>query len=80
MIFQLPAAFLFFELALGVAAAPFGSMHLTKKDVWAPPITQPRAGDNWLVGSKVTVSWYVQNMSFRRFGIGLTWPSPLHLY
>jgi len=58
MIFQLPAAFLLFELALGVVAAPaLGPMHLSKKDVWAPPITKPAMGTVWRVGSTVTVSW-----------------------
>ncbi|KAF8883433.1 hypothetical protein BD779DRAFT_871489 [Infundibulicybe gibba] len=39
-----------------VAAAP-----VTVRDVFVPPITSPKAGDVWVVGQTVEVTWDTSN-------------------
>lgn len=60
MMFRLPTALFFF--ALGASAAPgvqVAVQPITKRDVWAPPITDPTAQTVWYLGDTVTVEWYV---------------------
>jgi len=57
------AALLFFS-ALGVSAAPTpgrSSLHLSKRDVWSPPVITPDSTTVWTVGEQVTVTWYVDH-------------------
>ena len=56
------AALLFF--ALGVSATPTpgrSSLHLSKRDVWSPPVITPDSTTVWTVGETVTVTWYVDH-------------------
>jgi hypothetical protein len=61
MMFRTPAALLFF--ALGASAAPRAEpmqvavQQITRRDVWAPPITEPSAGTIWQTDTDVTVTW-----------------------
>jgi len=59
--FKLPAALLF--VALGVSAAPaaLSPVHLSKRDVWSPPITTPNKSTVWCIGSEVTATWDTSN-------------------
>lgn len=55
--FKLPAALLFFTLGVSAAPAALSPVHLSKRDVWAPPIITPNKSTVWCVGSKVTATW-----------------------
>lgn len=60
MLFRIPTALLFF--ALGASAAPgvqVAVQPIMKRDVWAPPVTDPTAQTTWYTGMDVTVTWYV---------------------
>jgi hypothetical protein len=41
-----------------VAVAPI-PVHLSKRDVWSPPISSPTGSTVWCIGSEVKVTWYV---------------------
>lgn len=62
MMFRIPALLL--SLALGASAAGVVPQQIavkqkSKREVWAPPITEPDANTVWYTGTTVTVSWYV---------------------
>lgn len=49
-------ATLLLSVALGALANPISS--LDARDVFVPPVTDPKAGTVWAANSKQTVSWY----------------------
>src|SRR5260221_3338116 len=57
--FKLPAALLFFALGVSAAPAALSPVHLSKRDVWSPPVSTPNTSTVWGIGSEVTATWYV---------------------
>ena len=57
--FKLRAALLFFALGVSAAPAALSPVHLSKRDVWSPPIITPNNSTVWCIGSEVKVTWYV---------------------
>ncbi|KAI0754868.1 hypothetical protein C8Q80DRAFT_1093582 [Daedaleopsis nitida] len=55
-----------FLFALAAVATTVSAAAL---DVTAPPITSPKAGDHWIVGSVQTVTWEVPTASVGQNGI-----------
>ena len=75
MLLQSPVALLF-SLVVGVlaSAAPLVfKSHLAPREIWLPPITSPSADTVWIIGSEVTVTWYVEKArsSVSAVGIGI---------
>ena len=57
--FKLPAALLFFALGISASPAELSPLHLSKREVWSPPIISPDESTVWCIGAEETITWYV---------------------
>lgn len=73
MLLTSPVALLFsLVLGMSASAAPvvLSLGQLSRRDVWAPKVTNPDGGTIWHIGSEATVTWYVQ-VVLRAFNVDL---------
>lgn len=61
MTFLVAFFFAFFSVISLSSAAP---MILEQRDVYTPPVTYPKTGTVWTVGSQHNVTWYVPLLLF----------------